>query len=172
MKKVSVWGGLVEACDWILHPFAYHKELMDYRRDYDKEILAFHKNNEKFQTKFFRAQSELDEMQKKCKKIKDDFSKSQEKNAELNDKIIELEAVIENDLETIYKVRGKIGGTTKQCNRLKKENENLMNLLAEAREKLVKTNKQLIDADEKIKLLSMKSPREKIDYTLLKKEQK
>lgn len=167
MKKISILGVLVEASDWILHPIAYHKELIEYRQDYDKEVLNFHKEIEKLNLKLDSQKKEYNKLDEKTRlKI---FEK-EEIIKELNNKILDLEVIIQNDLETIYKVRGKIGGTTKQCNKLKKENAELKRNLVDISQKLVDVNNDLIKANAKIKLLSNKSPREKINYTLLANE--
>ena len=167
MKKISFLGVLVEASDWILHPFAYHKELMDYRKDYEKQVIYFHEKIEKIKEKYEEKSKEFNEIEDRLKqKIKEKEKVLQE----LNDKILDLEAIIENDLETINKVYGKIGGTTKQNNKLKRENVELKENLVVATQKLVDVSNSLNKANARIKLLSSKTPREKINYTLMANE--
>lgn len=167
MKKISFLGVLVEASDWILHPFAYHKELMEYRRDFDKEVIYFREQIDKTKEKYEKKNKEFVETENK---LRSKINEKEKVIKELNDKILDLEVIIENNLETIYKVRGKIGGTTKQINKIKKENAELKEHLVVLTQKLVDANNTLNKANARIKLLSSKTPREKINYTLMANE--
>ena len=167
MKKISFLGVLVEASDWILHPFAYHKELMEYRKDFDKEVIYFREQINKVKEKYEEKNKEFNETEEKLKqKIKEKEKIIQD----LNNKILDLEVIIDKNIEIINKVYGKIGGTTKQSNKVKKENEKLKKNLNVATQKIVELNNALVKANARIKLLSSKTPREKINYTLMANE--
>ena len=140
---------------------------MDYRKDYEKQVIYFREKIEKIKEKYEERNAEFIKTENK---LRFKITEKEKIIKELNDKILDLEVIIENDLETINKVYGKIGGTTKQINRVKKENTELKENLIVATQKLVEVNNSLIKANARIKLLSSKTPREKINYTLMANE--
>lgn len=70
MKKISIVGVLVTAADWILHPVAYYKELQEYRKDFDKEVLNFAQTEDKLRVKIHILTNEKYELERKYAKLK------------------------------------------------------------------------------------------------------
>ena len=68
MKKISIVGVLVEGANWILHPVANYKELQEYREDYDKEVLDFHKQIERAYMKIGKLAKRVQFYEKREKK--------------------------------------------------------------------------------------------------------
>lgn len=169
MKKINFFGALVECCNWVLHPLAYHKELMEYRQDYDKVVLQFQKDKERLETKYHTLKTKNDTLEKQLLSAEEQKQLIYKvKNKQEQEFILKLQA----KQKTINNLRGKFGGTKKECNKLKEQNKNLQELLCAAREKLIESNNKIIEQDEKIKILSKKTAREKIDYTLMKRSKK
>ena len=118
------------------HPFAYHKELMDYRKDYDREVLDFKKEKERLNNKLELKKNEYCKLEDKCKYLEEQnktlyiFKDKQEQ---------EFKEKLQSKQKTINKLRGQFGGTRAENNKLKKENKELVTNLVLAREELIKT---------------------------------
>ena len=168
MKRISFIGVLVEGCNWILHPFAYHKELMEYRRDYDREVLNFRREKEIMQMAIDEAVKQHKILEKKNAKMCDSIIEKEKIINTLNDKILDMEVAIESYVENMRKAHGKIGGMQKEINKLKKKIQSLEIVIENARKKLVEANDLIVKQNNKIEVLSKKTAREKIDYTLMK----
>jgi hypothetical protein len=68
MKKINVVGALVEVGDWLFHPIANYKELKEYREDYEREVLDFHKRIERAYAKIGKLAKRVQFYEKREKK--------------------------------------------------------------------------------------------------------
>ena len=163
MKKISIVGVLVRSADWILHPIAYYKELQEYREDYNKEVLDFHKQLERLNGKLEEKEQSLSKISAKYDSIHTKLSEVEESKNELKQEIRNMKPIVRSlEQKLIYRnrviesLRDKQKKILEQINELDKErSEAIMKCLELAKK---------VDFYEK---QNKKSAKEKIDYNLM-----
>ena len=168
MKKISIVGVLVEGANWILHPLANYRELQGYRQDYEKEVLAFRKQVEKLKRKNEEKEQSLCKIFAKYDNIRTKLSEVEENKVELKQEIRNMKATVRSlEQKLIYRNRVIESLRRKQ----KKASEELVELDKERGEAIMKCLElaKKVDYYEK---QAKKTPREKIDYTLMKRSKK
>ena len=190
MKKISIVGVLVEGANWILHPLANYKELQDYRKDYDKEVLGFRNTVEDLKEKIEIEKSKYDTLEKQYVKYGARLSKTERALSEytkafpgdlhnyldMQSKLEDLEK--ENNLQddeirgmkaTIRTLEQKviyrnnvITGLRNDKRDLREEIKNLEEQLANARNEVLALAKKVEFYEKQAK----KTPKEKVDYLM------
>lgn len=190
MKKISIVGVLVESANWVLHPLANYKELQDYRKDYEREVLNFQKNE--------------DLLNEKIQIEKNKYAKLEQKYIDNRNKLIEVERTLNeyttafpNDLHNYLDMQVKLDEWEKQGT-LKEEEirgmkatirtleqkviykNNVITGLRDAkrdlREEIKNLEEQLANARNEVLVLAKKvefyekqakkTPKEKVDYLM------
>lgn len=162
MKKISIVGVLVESADWILHPIAYYKELQEYREDYDKEVLDFHKQLERLNGKLEEKEQNLGKISAKYDSIRTKLSEVEESKNELKQEIRNMKSTVRSlEQKLIYRnrviesLRGKQKKMLEQINELDKERSEAIMKCLELAKKVEFYEKQ-----------AKKTPKEKVDYLM------
>lgn len=162
MKKISIVGVLVESANWILHPLANYKELQEYRRDYEREILDFHKQNEKLKQKFNENKQSLGKISAKYNDARTKLSEVEENKVELKQEIRVMKATVRSlEQKVIYrdnviqKLRGKQRKMFEEIKELDKERSDAVMKCLELAKKVDFYEKQ-----------AKKTPKEKVDYLM------
>lgn len=162
MKKISIVGVLVTAADWILHPVANYKELQEYREDYDKEVLDFHKQLERLNGKIEEKEQNLCKISAKYDRVRTKLSEAEENKDELKKKVRDMKATIRSlEQKVIYR------NNVIQKNR--NTNTELKYQIGQLEEQLNDARNQVVALAKKVEFYekqNKKSAKEKIDYLM------
>ena len=168
MKKISIVGVLVESADWILHPIKNYKELQQYREDYEKEVVGVGKQIGILEFRLQAHKVEYYKLEDKYEKTKNNLADCK-KEAIIKDKqISEMKATIRSLEQKVIYRNNVINTLRKTKIELKYQIGQLERMLDEARNEIIALAKKVEFYEKQNK----KTPREKIDYTLMKRSKK
>lgn len=162
MKKISIVGVLVESANWVLHPLANYKELQEYRMNYDKEILGFHKHVEKMKNKIEKKEQDLCKISAKYDGIRTKLSELEIEKYDLKNENRDMKTSIRSfENKLVYRNR-VIDTLRKEKQEFKCQIQELEKMLDEARNEVVILAKKVEFCEKQAK----KTPKEKVDYLM------
>jgi chromosome segregation ATPase len=190
MKKISIVGVLVEGANWVLHPLANYKELQDYRKDYDKEVLGFRNTVENLKEKIEIEKSKYDTLEKQYVKYRARLSETERALSEytkafpsdlhnyldMQSKFEDLEK--ENNLQddeirgmkaTIRTLEQKVIYRNNVITGLRNDKRDLREEIKSLKEQLAKARNEVLTLAKKVEFYekqAKKTPKEKVDYLM------
>ena len=190
MKKINVVGALVESANWILHPLANYKELQEYRRNYDKEVVSIQKERERLKFRLDAEKVEYYKLEEKYAKTKNELDKTQWTlheytsafPGELHD-YLDMQAKFEdlekeNNLQddeirgmkaTIRTLEQKVIYRNTVITGLRNAKRDLRVEIKDLEEQLVKARNEVLALAKRVEFYekrAKKTPKEKVDYLL------
>jgi len=190
MKKISILGVLVESANWILHPVANYKELQEYRRSYERQVLDFRDLGEKLKEKLETEKTLRDKIEKKYVKTLNELGETErtlheytsafpgnlhdyldmqvklkewEKQGTLKDEeISNMKIVIRNLKQNVYYKNKVIDELRETKKELRYQIDQLERQLNDARNQVVALAKKVEFYEKQAK----KTPKEKVDYLM------
>jgi chromosome segregation ATPase len=190
MKKISIVGVLVEGANWILHPLANYKELQDYRRDYDKEVLGFRNTVEDLKEKIEVEKNKYNTLEKQYVEYRTKLSETERALSEytkafpgdlhnyldMQAKFEDLEK--ENNLQddeirgmkaTIRTLEQKVIYRNNVITGLRNAKRDLREEIKDLEEQLAKARNEVLTLAKKVEFYekqAKKTPKEKVDYLM------